>query len=160
MKLEITSFWTASALGTGNEETLANLLAGRAPGMREISGDIPERAIWFGSVLADLPEIAEPRWNMRTNRLLALASDALKDEIESALGETPLALAYPGGAWDELAQAMLNELGVKMTFSTEVGMNTVIKGLPQSLYALKRYNINGDTTDEALKSYLDGSFTQ
>ena len=82
------------------------------------------------------------------------------DEIESALGETPLALAYPGGAWDELAQAMLNELGVKMTFSTEVGMNTVIKGLPQSLYALKRYNINGDTTDEALKSYLDGSFTQ
>ena len=83
MKLEITSFWTASALGTGNEETFANLLAGRAPGMREISGDIPERAIWFGSVLADLPEIAEPRWNMRTNRLLALASDALKDEIES-----------------------------------------------------------------------------
>lgn len=83
MKLEITSFWTASALGTGNSETLANLLAGRAPGMREISGDIPGRAIWFGSVLADLPEIAEPHWNMRTNRLLALASDALKNEIES-----------------------------------------------------------------------------
>ena len=82
MKLEITSFWTASALGTGNAETLANLTAGSAPGMREISGDIPGRSIWFGLVVADMPEISNPHWNMRTNRLLALAADALKDEID------------------------------------------------------------------------------
>lgn len=82
------------------------------------------------------------------------------EEIANALGETPIAFAYPGGVWDELSQELLNELGIKITFSTEVGMNTVIRGLPQSLYALKRYNINGDTTDEALKSYLDGTFAE
>lgn len=65
--------WTASALGNGNEETLANYLRHVAPGMREIAGDIPSRSIYFGSVTAELPEIEEKRWNMRTNRLLKAA---------------------------------------------------------------------------------------
>ena len=73
MTCSITSFFTASALGVGNDETLGNLRRGVAPGMRELAGDIPGRKIWFGSVPGELPEIGEREWNMRSNRLLALA---------------------------------------------------------------------------------------
>ncbi len=83
MKLPLECIYTASALGRGNDETLSNLLAARAPGMVEISGDIPGRSIWFGSVPGELPEIAEPRDNLRTNRLLALAVESARDRFES-----------------------------------------------------------------------------
>ena len=45
MKHALELLYTASALGRGNGETLSNLLALEAPGMREMSGDIPGRAI-------------------------------------------------------------------------------------------------------------------
>jgi 3-oxoacyl-[acyl-carrier-protein] synthase-1 len=73
MTMRLTSFFTASALGVGNGETLANYLRGTAPGMAEMSGDIPGRTIWFGSVPGDLPEVPERHWNMRSNRLVQLA---------------------------------------------------------------------------------------
>ncbi len=82
MKPSLDCIYTASALGRGNEETLSNLLASRAPGMAEISGDIPGRSIWFGSVPGDLPEIADPRSNLRTNRLLKLAVDSERGRFE------------------------------------------------------------------------------
>lgn len=69
----LTDFFVASALGVGNEETLKNYGRGVAPGLKEIEGDIPGRSIWFGSVPGELPPIAAPHWNMRTNRLLKLA---------------------------------------------------------------------------------------
>lgn len=80
----LTRCWTASALGVGNAETLANYARRVAPGLKELAGDIPSRSIFFGAVPGELPEIAEPKWNIRTNRLLKLAAlnlPELKDEI-------------------------------------------------------------------------------
>lgn len=76
MSAVVSRFFVASALGTGNAETLANYLRREAPGMKEISGDIPGRAIWFGTVPCELPVIAEKEWNMRSNRLLGLAVES------------------------------------------------------------------------------------
>lgn len=73
----LTEVFVASALGTGNEETLANYARRIAPGMKEIEGDIPGRSIWFGAVTEQLPKIENPHWNMRTNRLLKLAVEGL-----------------------------------------------------------------------------------
>ncbi len=64
----LTHFYMASALGRGNAETLENYLRGEAPGMFEIEGEIPNRKVWFGNVLGDLPQVP-----MRTNALLQLA---------------------------------------------------------------------------------------
>ena len=77
--------YVASALGRGNGETLSNLLARRAPGMRETEGDVPGRRLWFGGVQGDLPEIGEPRWNMRACRLLKLAADSARDRLDALL---------------------------------------------------------------------------
>ncbi len=72
----LSACWTASALGTGNAEMLANYLLRVAPGMKELNGDIPSRAIFFGSVTTALPVIAEKHWNMRANQLLTLAIES------------------------------------------------------------------------------------
>lgn len=69
----LSACWTASALGVGNQATLENFLAHRAPGLRETEGDIPGRRIWFGHIDAELPEINRPEFAIRANRLLALA---------------------------------------------------------------------------------------
>lgn len=86
MTTAISDFWVASSLGSGNAETLANYLAGVAPGMREINGDVPGRSLWFGCVDAKLPVVSERRWNMRSCRLLALAADAMRGTF-AALAE-------------------------------------------------------------------------
>ena len=35
----------------------------------------------------------------------------------------------------------LKEEGIKVTFSVEEGVNEIVKGLPQTLYSLKRFNM-------------------
>jgi 3-oxoacyl-[acyl-carrier-protein] synthase-1 len=78
MKLPLECLYTASALGRGNDDTLSNLLARKAPGMAEISGDIPGRSVWFGSVPGDIPNVADGCGNLRANRLLGLAVDGAR----------------------------------------------------------------------------------
>jgi 3-oxoacyl-[acyl-carrier-protein] synthase-1 len=86
MRLPIDCLYTASALGCGNAETLANLLSRRAPGMVEISGDIPGRSIWFGSIPGELPSICDSASDLRANRLLKLAVDAVHGRLSEIVG--------------------------------------------------------------------------
>ncbi|MDR2606079.1 MAG: polysaccharide deacetylase family protein [Oscillospiraceae bacterium] len=48
------------------------------------------------------------------------------------------AVAYPNGYYDTLSRVLLYEEGVKLTFTTESGTNTLLKGVPQSMLGLKR----------------------
>ena len=75
MKCPLELVYTASALGRGNCETLSNLQEGSAPGMAKMSGDIPGRSIWFGSVPGELPHVEGEGIDLRSNRLLRLAVD-------------------------------------------------------------------------------------
>lgn len=73
--------------------------------------------------------------------------NALKEDIkkeQQALSEINKveALAYPSGKYDTLTNVVLNQNNIKLTMSIERGINTIIKGLPQSLYALKRFNVD------------------
>ena len=86
----------ACALGRTNAAVLgARAVSGRrgspgpkpacAPGMGEISGDIPGRSIHFGMVPGDLPTISDPEFDMRTNRLLLHAVRNMRAELEAFL---------------------------------------------------------------------------
>ena len=75
----------ACALGRTNADVLANGLAGSLAGMVSLSGDIPGRDIYFGLVPGELPTIAEPEFDMRTNRLLLHAVQSFRTEIDSFL---------------------------------------------------------------------------
>ena len=70
--------------------------------------------------------------------------------LEDAAGQPVDVLAYPAGQYFTLAQVTLQSLGVHVTLSTNPGVNTVVRGLPQTLYAMLRFGITEDVTPEAL----------
>lgn len=88
----------------------------------------------------------------------ALGADvqALKECIEPVTGEKVDALAYPKGAYDDLAATVLAENGILVTFTTETGGNTVLKGVPQTLYGMHRFAVYENTTPEQLLSMIEG----
>lgn len=68
------------------------------------------------------------------------------------MGEGFYVLAYPGGGFDELSEEIVHdEVGIPVTLSTQaLGLNTVTRGKPATLYAMYRWNINNDVTGEIL----------
>lgn len=75
-------------------------------------------------------------------------------QLESATGQPVDVLAYPAGQYSTLAQVTLQSLGVHVTLSTNPGVNTVVKGLPQTLYAMLRFGITEDVSPEALLNMI------
>ena len=94
MRFVLPHMTCACALGRTNADVLGSRAAfGRggipsakpasAPGMAEIAGDIPGRPIFFGMVPDELPAVADPEFDMRTNRLLLHAVDGLRAELDA-----------------------------------------------------------------------------
>ena len=73
-----------------------------------------------------------------------------RDTIEEATGQQVMALAYPLGAYTRLTEQILHQLGVKVTLRTTRGLNTITVGKPESLYLLKRYNVDGTISPQML----------
>ena len=74
--------------------------------------------------------------------------------LEDATGRPVDVLAYPAGQYSTLTQVTLQSLGVHVTLSTNPGVNTVVKGLPQTLYAMLRFGITEDVSPEALLNMI------
>ena len=86
---------------------------------------------------------------------------ALRDDIrksialiEGVCGERVFALAYPRGYYNDVAQSILASEGIRVTLTTEEGVNTVVYGEPESLYAMKRYSVDESMTPEVLLSKI------
>ena len=76
-------------------------------------------------------------------------------EILEGVGEPVTAMAYPNGDYTTLSQALCRELGLKATFTTEARTNVLVKGLPQCLYGMGRYNVE-EISGEALLDLIEG----
>jgi peptidoglycan/xylan/chitin deacetylase (PgdA/CDA1 family) len=87
----------------------------------------------------------------------AFCSDFQKSErgILDNLGSKVISYAYPNGYYSTLSEVLLSKMEVKITMTIEEGMNTVIKGLPQSLRAMKRYGIHEGISGEGLVELLE-----
>lgn len=83
--------------------------------------------------------------------------DRSRSELEAATGEEVDVLAYPSGAYSTLTQATLRDLGVRVTLSTNPGVSTVVKGLPQSLYGMKRIAMKESVSTDDMLSLLAGN---
>lgn len=79
-----------------------------------------------------------------------------KADLESHLDQTVNVYAYPSGLYTDLTEILLMEMGNRVTLATTWDTNTVIKGLPQSLYAMNRYAISDDFNAETLLQLLEG----
>lgn len=71
-------------------------------------------------------------------------------QIEGATGEKVFALAYPQGYYNEVAQAVFVDEGIRVTLTTEPGVSTVICGLRQSLTGMRRFPMGENVTREKL----------
>ena len=69
-------------MGRTNEEILAAYAAGKS-GLGTLSGDIPGRPIEFGLVPGELPAVDEPEFDMRANRLLRLAVENFRFDLDA-----------------------------------------------------------------------------
>jgi peptidoglycan/xylan/chitin deacetylase (PgdA/CDA1 family) len=77
-------------------------------------------------------------------------------DLIADIGLDPVfALAFPYGEREILADVLLSEMGITVTFTIKSGTNTIIKGLPQSLLGLKRYSVGPETTGDALISRIE-----
>ena len=74
--------------------------------------------------------------------------------FRTARGKNVHVIAYPSGRYNSLAQVTLLENGFDISFTTEEGTNTLIKGQPQSLLGLHRYNMNQSVSVEQLMEWV------
>lgn len=72
------------------------------------------------------------------------------------LGKTPGVLAYPYGYASELSEVVLHEMGIYATVTIEEKINTIIKGLPQSLRQMGRFYMTEAISAPELLSMLSG----
>lgn len=67
------------------------------------------------------------------------------------LGDGFCALAYPGGYYSDATEVLVHEAGIPVTLTTRADRrNVLVRGLPQSLYAMCRWNVTNRTTAEQL----------
>lgn len=87
----------------------------------------------------------------------ALSEDYTRsaEQICEATGKSPNVFTYPEGKYTELSEVVLHGLGVKVTVTTESGVNEVVRGIPQSLYLLKRLNIYEGVTGAEILSAIE-----
>jgi len=84
--------------------------------------------------------------------------NALREDIRRSIstlseltGEDVSVLAYPQGYYNDNVQAVMKEEGIRISLSTRDGVAKVIKGLDQSLLAMKRINANDYSAEELLE---------
>jgi len=98
-------------------------------------------------------------WECENEYEAALRADhmKIKNEVYHHLSEVVFAVAFPHGVYDQLSLDILLSMGVRVTLTTEYGINSVIKGDPQSLLSLNRINIEnhlgGDDIISILSNY-------
>jgi len=82
--------------------------------------------------------------------------ETLRQAIEEALGTRVTTFVYPYGRYDENTEAMLQELGVRVTLTTNVGINTIYFGEPESLFLLRRINMTEAVDPGTILAFLEG----
>ena len=78
-----------------------------------------------------------------------------RELLESITGQPVNALAFPEGAYVTLTQDALRSAGAELTFTMVRAVNTVVKGLPQSLCAMPRFGMTESTDMTALVAELE-----
>jgi len=71
-------------------------------------------------------------------------------QLEIISDKYPFVYSYPFGKYNDLCEELLKGMGVEVTLTIVEGINTVVRGSPDSLFKLKRNNVPGDMTTEKL----------
>lgn len=81
--------------------------------------------------------------------VLAADMETYEQERVRELGRGFCAMAYPGGYYSTLTEVLIHQSGIPVTLSIDTDRcNVLVRGLPQSLYALCRWNVTAGMTGE------------
>lgn len=78
-----------------------------------------------------------------------------KTEIEQNIGNEVFAISFPKGVHSVLTDVCIRQAGYDVSVTVEEGINTITKGLPQSLYGLKRIGMYPNITAQSLIELLN-----
>lgn len=94
----------------------------------------------WGGRLGVLRAPGEP-WNRYVQTFTA---DTVKilDTIQRETGVRPIAFTYPRGKWNHLAEALVTQLGCKVSVTTKDGVAKVTQGDPSSLHLMDRIGMD------------------
>ena len=82
--------------------------------------------------------------------------DRYEAERVRELGAGFIALAYPGGFYCDWTEVLIHQYGVPVTATIRTdSRNVLVRGLPQSLYALCRFNVTAGMSGEGLVALLE-----
>ena len=79
----------------------------------------------------------------------------LRDMIESSLGTRVTVYAYPYGYYTADTEAMLRELGVRVTLTIHPGTNVIWRGMPESLFLLNRIDMTEAIPPAEVAAHLE-----
>jgi peptidoglycan/xylan/chitin deacetylase (PgdA/CDA1 family) len=87
----------------------------------------------------------------------ALSADfeRLRQIVATELGKEVLVYAYPYGLYNEQAEEILRDLGVRVTLTTHKGLNLIERGNQESLFLLNRISMTEDLCAETLIEHLE-----
>ena len=100
------------------------------------------------------------------NESVSEYTQALKDDLDTFaedftnnFGQEVRCLSYPHGKFTPLTEKIVADSGIKMTMSTVyTGKNILVKGLGQSLRALCRFTVSGNTEPDALIRMIENVY--
>ena len=103
--------------------------------------------------------VLQMRGEAEPDYIAALTQDYTRAQEQLAgLPGTPLPVfTYPNGAYSELSERVLQELGVQVTVTTEGGANRLVKGEPETLRLLHRIHVWRGTKPDMLLSRIDAA---
>ena len=119
------------------------------------SYDMHERPIYESAPLRNTVTKLESETDQ--DFVQAVQEDYLKskEDIENNTNQEVFAFAYPLGEYSDLSEIALTNAGVKLTLSINPGLNVLVKGLPQSLLALKRTPVYAEFSGAKLVRRLE-----
>ncbi len=87
-----------------------------------------------------------------------LTDDArtMQELFNQELRKFPTVLAYPYGYRTQITDVVMKKMGIYATLTVAEKMNVVVKGVPESMFALGRYNMDKNDPPEILLSKIDG----
>ena len=82
------------------------------------------------------------------------SQDTLKcmEVLKESFGTEPFVYAYPQGEYNELSEAVLRELGIKVSLTVTGGVNKVTQGDEDSLMAMYRIDVYSTMDDDVFLS--------
>ena len=115
-----------------------------------------ESAKYPRCTIVPLPGESEEDYAAALREDLAIYADRWAEET----GESFYALAYPQGEYTDATEVLVHEAGIPLTLSTRTdSRNVLVRGLPQSLYALCRMTLSGENDVQELMDYVRGNTT-